>query len=140
MKTNKRLSKKSKLLILLLLAIGMVVYQLYNKVDKNLLGEEKQGENTVNALLTDQKLVYTKHAKCRMDCRNIDTSEVLYILQNGKTNWQKSNENDSPCPSYALEGNTEDGQHVRIVFADCDDATKVITTIDLENEYDCYCE
>lgn len=140
MKLDKRLLGKGKPLIFALIAVGIGAHQLYNNEGEDLFGDEKQGENTVNTLLTDHELVYTKHATCRMDCRDIDKSEVLHILQNGKTNWQKSNENDKPCPSYALEGNTEDGQHVRIVFADCNNATKVITTIDLENKYDCYCE
>jgi hypothetical protein len=87
-------------------------------------------------------LIYTKHAICRMECRDISEEEVNYILTHGKINTAKSKENDTEnghCPSYALEGNTNDGQHVRIVFAACDEVTKVITAIDLEKEYRCDC-
>jgi len=93
-----------------------------------------------NDFLTDNELVYTKHAKCRMDCRKISKAEVMDILHNGKVNHAKTRTSNGPCPSYALEGVTQDNQRVRIVFADCNNATKVVTAIDLENNYDCYCE
>ena len=32
------------------------------------------------------KLIYTKHARCRMDCRHIDESEVDEIMANGRIN------------------------------------------------------
>ncbi len=90
--------------------------------------------------MQDQKLIYTKHAKCRMDCRTISKSEVQHVLRNGHINHRKSEQNNDRCPTYAVEGNTKDGQEVRIVFADCDNVTKVITTIDLGKKYNCYCE
>jgi hypothetical protein len=83
---------------------------------------------------------YTKHAKCRMDCRHITSSEVEDIMKNGTINYRKSNINDKPCPAYALEGYTvSDNQHVRIIFAQCDHKTKVVTCIDLDNEFTCDC-
>ncbi len=97
--------------------------------------------NTVNSNLLSERLTYTRHARCRMDCRYISEEEVAYILRNGKVNKRKSKPHDAPCPTYALEGVTpKDKQEVRIVFAACDDATKVITTIDLGNEYQCHCD
>lgn len=99
----------------------------------------KSAKSEVHANLLDEKLIYTQHAKCRMDCRKISKSEVEDILRNGNVNWRKSKQNDKPCPSYALEGKTKDGQTVRIVFADCNNVTKVVTAIDLKNKYDCYC-
>lgn len=124
---------------LLLVVVGIVVLFQYLNKEGGVLNTKSQAENYVNALLTDEELVYTKHANCRMDCRTISKAEVEDILYNGKVNWEKTRKNDQPCPSYALEGNTADGQRVRIVFADCNNATKVVTAIDLENEYDCYC-
>lgn len=86
------------------------------------------------------KLIYTKHARCRMDCRFFTEKEVREILNNGKINYQKSRPDDKPCPSYALEGVTSDGQEARMVFATCDNATlKVVTCIDLETDYKCDC-
>ena len=82
---------------------------------------------------------YTEHAKCRMQCRKISQAEVEEIMQEGKINYNKSNMNARPCPSYALEGVTKDDQLVRIVFGQCDMKTKVITVIDLNTDWTCDC-
>jgi len=85
-------------------------------------------------------LYYTKHALCRMDCRYITEDHVTYVLTNGGVNYSKSKVHDAPCPSYALEGDTEDGRYLRIVFAKCDSLTKVVTAIDLNKNHYCDCE
>ncbi len=83
---------------------------------------------------------YTKHAKCRMECRDFTKQEVEEILENGKINFSKSNDRPGDCPTYALEGITSDGQHARMVFALCSQTTaKVITVIDLDTDHDCNC-
>lgn len=82
---------------------------------------------------------YTEHAKCRMQCRKISQAEVEEIMKEGKINYTKSDVNDRPCPTYALEGVTQDNQRVRIVFAQCDLKTKVITSIDLNTDWECHC-
>ena len=84
-------------------------------------------------------LEYTAHAKCRMKCRNISQAEVEEIMKDGKINYSKSDVKDKPCPTYALEGITSDNQRVRIVFAQCDLKTKVVTSIDLNTDWDCHC-
>ncbi len=76
-------------------------------------------------------LEYTEHAKCRMDCRHITQAEVEEIMQDGSINYSKSDVNATPCPTYAVEGTTSDNQRLRIVFAQCDYKTKVVTCIDL---------
>ena len=95
-----------------------------------------------DALLNRQaRLEFTKHAICRMDCRHVTREEVAEILADGKINPEKSNLNDRPCPTYALEGYSREGQHLRIVFAPCDEAhAKVITCIDLDKDWACACE
>lgn len=87
-----------------------------------------------------KNVIYTKHAICRMGCRHIDASEVQEILDKGAINDRKSDRNDRPCPTYALEGRTHDGQKVRIVVADCDNTAKLVTVIDLENDFQCHCD
>jgi hypothetical protein len=82
---------------------------------------------------------YTEHARCRMECRKISRAEVEEIMKGGKINYAKSDVNDRPCPVYALEGVTSDNQRVRIVFAQCDFKTKVVTSIDLDTEWECHC-
>jgi hypothetical protein len=86
------------------------------------------------------KINYTKHAKCRMSCRQFSEEEVIQVLENGKVNWDKSNDRQSNCPTYALEGVTNDGQLARMVFAFCNktEAT-VITVIDLKTDFKCNC-
>ncbi|MBI1781047.1 MAG: DUF4258 domain-containing protein [Sphingobacteriales bacterium] len=83
--------------------------------------------------------IYTKHARCRMDCRHIDESEVKEILKDGAINYKKSQYQHTDNPKYAVEGWSHDKQHLRIVFAPTEDAVVVVTCIDLENEFECHC-
>ena len=84
-------------------------------------------------------LEYSKHAKCRMECRRISQGEVEEIMQDGKINYNKSDLQNSRCPRYAVEGITDDNQKVRIVFAQCNDKTAVVTVIDMDTEWTCDC-
>ena len=86
------------------------------------------------------RLIYTKHARCRMGCRNIDESEVLEILKEGRINYRKSEPAARADPKYAFEGTTHDGQNVRIIFAPASRGIVVITVIDLGNEWQCDCK
>jgi len=85
------------------------------------------------------KIIYSKHARCRMECRYIDESEVLEILQNGVLNAEKI-ETGSRGKTYPLEGKTHDNQNVRIVFAPKQQDLVVVTVIDLDKEWACNCE
>lgn len=89
---------------------------------------------------SDTRLILTKHAKCRMDCRHIDQQEITEILKTGKINYSKSEPDGKPDPKYALEGPTRDGQQVRIVFAPSSKGMVVITVIDLNQEWQCNCK
>ena len=85
-------------------------------------------------------LIYTKHARCRMDCRHITEGEIKEILTENNINARKSDANGKPCPTYSYEGYSHEHQHLRIVIAKCDDrAWKVVTCIDLGNEFECNC-
>ncbi|UPK68965.1 DUF4258 domain-containing protein [Chitinophaga filiformis] len=84
-------------------------------------------------------LRYTRHARCRMACRHVTEQEVVEILETGRVNTEKSNPHDEPCPTYALEGYSEEGQHLRVVFAPCEDTTSVVTCIDLDKDWTCSC-
>ncbi len=85
-----------------------------------------------------QKIIYSKHARCRMDCRHIDESEVIEILKTGALNTAKIEE-DSRGKTYPLEGKTHDNQNVRIVFAPKQDELVVVTVIDLDRDWACDC-
>ena len=84
-------------------------------------------------------LIFSKHAKCRMQCRNIDESEIREILKTGKINHKKI-QSDKRGMTYPVEGFTHDRQHVRIVFAPKADALVVVTVIDLDTEWKCDCK
>ena len=87
-----------------------------------------------------QRIIYSKHAHCRMDCRHIDESEVKEILIEGQVNVSKIQE-DERGKTYPLEGVTHDKQHVRIVFAPKENNTvEVVTCIDLDTEWPCNCK
>jgi phosphatidylserine decarboxylase len=86
-----------------------------------------------------EKLIFSKHAKCRMGCRKIDESEIREILKNGTINYKKI-QNDKRGKTYPVEGFTRDKQHVRIVFAPKDDGLVVVTVIDLGTEWACDCK
>ena len=83
-------------------------------------------------------ITYSKHARCRMDCRHIDEAEVAEILQTGILNEAKIEE-DERGKTYPLEGMTHDSQHVRVVFAPKQEKLVVVTVIDLEKDWYCDC-
>ncbi|MES2431575.1 MAG: DUF4258 domain-containing protein [Bacteroidota bacterium] len=85
------------------------------------------------------QLIYSKHARCRMDCRNIDESEVKEILAKGTINYEKIR-SDNRGKTYPLEGITHDKQRVRIVVAPKANETEVVTVIDMDTEWDCDCK
>jgi hypothetical protein len=137
---SKRPNSKVTLITLLILAIIAWGVRKCKNTGQN------YPDRTVNTESGDwrhHKLYYTKHATCRMECRDITKEEVEYVLQNGTINSAKSEEMDDEatgrCDTYALEANTKDGQHVRVVFGACDKVTKVITAIDLGKEHLCDC-
>ena len=89
-------------------------------------------------------LQYSEHAKCRMACRHITQQEVEETMREGNINYKKSDlKSRSPsgarCPRYAVEEVTQDNQRVRIVFAQCNNYTEVVTVIDLDTEWTCDC-
>lgn len=84
---------------------------------------------------------YSKHAKCRMDCRHIDEAEIKDILEHGTINYRKSELQGEPCrKKYAVEGLSKDGQKLRIIFAPCGNEMTVVTCIDLGVEWACDCK
>ena len=128
--------------ILVLLAAALLFFW----VKKNQRGGGNKNNNRVETSTgTYQKLnrnikniVYSKHARCRMNCRFINESEVKEILQDGVLNEDKI-EVSAKGKSYPLEGRTQDGQRVRIVFAPQGEKLVVVTVIDLEKDYKCDC-
>ncbi len=82
---------------------------------------------------------YSNHARCRMQCRHISQTEVEETMQKGKINYDKSDLQNARCPRYAVEAVTRDNQRVRIVYAQCNRSTTIVTVIDLGTDYECDC-
>jgi hypothetical protein len=103
------------------------------KTDNDVVDRDKGFDRRVSYL------EYSNHAKCRMQCRKISELEVEQIMRDGRINYNKSDIQNARCPRYAVEGVTNDDQKVRIVFAQCNDKTTVVTVIDLDTEWTCHC-
>ncbi len=126
--------RRIKLYVIGFLLGSILVYGLFHNRMPSWLPE-----TIIKEELLQWPLQFTKHARCRMECRGISEAEITIILEEGDINFGKSKVRDKPCPSYAIEGTTEDGQFVRIVFAKCDSVTRVVTAIDLNVKHDCNC-
>lgn len=85
------------------------------------------------------QLIFTKHARCRMDCRHITSKEIHEILNGGTINYTKSEPEARPDPKYAVEGYTAEQQHLRIIIAPEDHKLIVITCMELGVEWTCHC-
>lgn len=88
---------------------------------------------------TPSALIYTKHALCRMNCRKISKEDIAEIMRKGSINFNRTNRRDRPCPTFALQGRTGAGERLRVIFAQCDNETKVVTCYNLDEEFECYC-
>ena len=116
---------------------------LFFWVKKNQRGKQP-GRVTVESVKDDyyalragnKTIRYSRHAKCRMDCRQIDESEVKEILATGEINYNKDETTDKGV-TFPIEGTTHDGQHVRIVFAPKEKEIVVVTAIDLDKDWPC---
>lgn len=84
-------------------------------------------------------LVYSRHARCRMECRHISAEEIAEIMEKGVINFNKSDRGAQPCPTFALQGHTSDGDDIRVIFAQCRRETKVITCYNLHEDFECHC-
>ena len=138
-------------LLIALLAVALIVIKQYKsskepvpkpKVTDNDRPKDPASNPTDRDKGFDRRtsyLKYSNHAKCRMQCRKITQAEVEEIMREGKINYNKSDLDNARCPRYAVEGVTSDDQRVRIVYAQCNESTTVVTVIDLETDFKCDC-
>jgi len=86
----------------------------------------------------DAEYFFTKHARCRMECRSITQKEVKEIVRKADVNYNKSDLDAAQGPKYALEGYTsKDRQHVRIIVAPKQKHLSIVTVIDLDKDWEC---
>ncbi len=139
---------------IMVLAAGLLLWYIKShqrgNSSKNQNTEQSNKRETIQAVTTfvnkeesikrhSVHLIYSKHARCRMECRNIDESEVQEILKAGTINYSKIEKSDKG-KSYPLEGITHDKQHVRIIFAPKNENLVVVTVIDLDKDWYCDCK
>ena len=130
-------SKKTAFLILLIIGLAFLFLNKWKG-----LQQQSDAQTTLRQKSFDRRistLEYTQHARCRMDCRNINQEDINDIMRQGEINYAKTDLDDKPCPTYALQGHTNDGQYLRVIFAQCETKTKVITCYDLEKDFECHC-
>lgn len=128
---------------IILLVLCFLVFAVKNcnktshpKTNNNTTTKEQRGLNR-----NPSHINYSKHAKCRMDCRHITETEIKDVIANGTINYRKSDLQKSDCQKrYAVEGYSKDKQHLRIIAAPCADEVTIVTCIDLDTEWECHCE
>lgn len=124
---------------LLFLAAAIFLYWIKSNQRGGPANRTTQSTEAISKLDRSQtNISYSKHARCRMDCRHIDETEVKEILEKGVINYNKVEE-DEQGVTIPLEGVTRDGQKVRIVFAPKKNKTVVVTAIDLNKDWPCDC-
>ncbi|WP_298301713.1 DUF4258 domain-containing protein [Hydrotalea sp.] len=133
------LPKFLKAFLFILLALFSCQHQQNRNVDKTITGIT-QLLNNGHFNSHPSVIRYSRHARCRMECRHITVKEIAEIIQHGKIDYRKSQLQADDCHKrYALEGNTDKNQYLRIIVAECNDVVTVITCIDLKEEWPCSC-
>ena len=133
-------SNNYKVILVVVLLMAVLFARLY-KGHGDRIPDTAYSTDHQSIIDPNTDLIYTKHARCRMDCRHISEADIREVLREGHINEAKSQQNESPCPTYAIEEDRhKDGVRLRIVFAKCDHETKVVTCIDRDHEYECDCK
>lgn len=125
------ISKNSGTLLIFLFLVALVFafFKFGNKEQKH-----------VKAVIGNyDRIKLSQHARCRMDCRDIDTSEISDVLRHGVINESKTRVSEKGT-SYAVEGVTKNGEHLRIVCSPHDQELVIVTVIDTDKEWACDCK
>lgn len=125
--------KKSGFAVILFFIIIIVGFWAWHK------NQGAESSATKNVFRDTTHLIFTKHAKCRMDCRHINKREINEIIATGNVNYSKSGRGSKGDETYALEGYSYEHQHLRVVVAPENDGLVVVTCIDLDKEWPCNC-
>ena len=89
-------------------------------------------DSSLRGRLRRRPIEFSEHASCRMDCRFVSREEVEATLDVGRESKRHSTPGARPCPRWALQ----DGR-VRAIWAECRDATKLVTVIDTVTDHPC---
>ena len=130
------MNKKRNLVLLIIIIISVIIIKLAAWFRQDNVNHNSINENSFRNI---SHLILTKHAKCRMDCRHITESEIKEIIHNGNVNYAKSGRSNKGDDTYAIEGYSNERQHLRVVVAPEEDGLVVVTCIDLDREWPCNC-
>jgi len=140
----KKLIPYLVLLVLFVVAFYVKQYreQGITPPDVQVTNEVNSSSDSRNHLNTfrdpDAEFFFTKHARCRMECRRITQKEVKEIVRKADVNYRKSDLQAADGPTYALEGYTaKDRQHIRIIVAPKQRHLSIVTVIDLDKDWEC---
>ena len=84
-------------------------------------------------------LVYSRQALCIMQCLDIDSAEIDYIIERGVIMINRSNRRARPCALITMQGRTSTGKSLRVIFEQCSKETRVINSYNLEKDITCDC-
>jgi hypothetical protein len=101
------------------------------------IGHEPKQKEAFNRNIND--LDFTTQALCEMNCYGVTKEAIYEVMQHGVININGSDRRARPCPLFALQKRTKGNQYVRVIFAQCEKETKVITCYDWEKKLDCDC-
>lgn len=136
------MKKGAPYLLLALLAVLVLVIKGFKHCTRSTVNNNTTQVKTPRGLNRNPSYInYTKHARCRMQCRQVSEAEVTDVLKNGKINYAKSDLKGADCNKrYAVEAVSKDKQRLRIIFAPCGTEVTVITCIDLDTDWECNCD
>jgi len=122
---------KSGLGFVLLSACSVVAFALFRMAKKqqdDAFRFEQKQEN-IRERLKSKPLSVTNHGACRMDCRFVSHSDVKLALAKGSLSKKHST---FPERKFAFENG-----RVRAIFGENEDATTVVTVVDVDADHPC---
>lgn len=126
------------LAIFFVLALVVNQYRQEKRLDPNISPQQTTRTSLDRFRDPNAEYFFTKHARCRMECRKITQKEVKEIVQQAKVNYEKSDLQDPKGPTYAMEGYTSrDQQHIRVIVAPKTRHLSIVTVIDLDKDWEC---
>jgi hypothetical protein len=130
----KNQNRYAWIIIVLIVIIGFFM-RSYPRLKKI----RKENRTELSALDRNLGIVLTKHARCRMACRDISEQEIKEIINNGTIDVERSDPEAERGAEYALEGYSHERQHLRVIVSPHDNKLVVISCIDLDKEWKCDC-
>ena len=101
--------------------------------------QEAAPSDPLLAGMAAQPLEFSRHARCRMQCRHVATAEIESALRTGTIDPSRTR-TDGRCDSHAVHSTGSEGERLRVVFAACETETLVVTVIDLDTDWPCDCD